>query len=103
MSGKNRVKRSRALIATAGMLTVLTSVASLIGCSQIWNAGDLAEWVRDRAEDQGCVRETIVLEEWYISTADGNVWRGTCRDAKDNPKSFGINVDSVWTPSETPK
>ena len=103
MPVRNRVKRSHAPFKIAGMLRVLTSVALLSGCSQIWNAGDLAVWVKDRAEGQGCVRETIVLEDWYTSTAEGNVWRGTCRDAKDNPKSFGINVDSVWTPSEKPR
>ena len=81
-----------------GLALLMTS-----GCSSIWNAGDLAVWVKDQAEEQGCVRETISLEEWYVPTDEGNVWRGTCRDAQDASKSFGINVDSVWTPSETAK
>lgn len=72
----------------------------LIGCTNIWNAGDLALWVKDRAVEQGCQRETIVLDEWYTETDQGNVWRGTCRDARGNAKSFGIAVDSVWKPSQ---
>lgn len=69
------------------------------GCSDIWNAGDLAVWVQDRAVEQGCRRETIQLEEWYTETTEGNIWRGTCQNAQGNTKSFGINVDPVWTPS----
>jgi len=41
------------------------------------------------------------LDEWYTETAEGNVWRGTCRDARGNPKSFGIDVDPVWKPSKS--
>jgi hypothetical protein len=65
----------------------------------IWNAGDLAEWVRDQAVDRGCARDTIVLEEWYVETAEGNVWRGTCTGVDERSMEFGINVDAVWTPS----
>lgn len=72
------------------------------GCSSIWNASDLIVWVQDRAVEQGCQRKTIELEEWYTKTTDGNVWRGTCRDTNGNAKSFGINVDPVWTPSKSP-
>lgn len=72
----------------------------LTGCASIWNASDLAVWVKDRAVKEGCQRETIELEEWYSKTEDGNVWHGTCRDERNNPMSFGINVDSVWKPSE---
>ena len=78
-------------------------VLLLSGCTSIWNAGDLAVWVKDRAAEDGCSRETITLDEWYVRTDEGNVWRGTCRDAQNAPKSFGINVDPVWTPSEAPK
>jgi hypothetical protein len=81
-------------------LTILTGVLILSGCaSSIWNAGDLAHWVRDQAVKQGCERETIVLEEWYVQTDEGNVWRGTCNDTEDQERTFGINVDSVWKPS----
>ena len=81
---------------------LLTIVALFVsGCSDIWNGSDLAVWVQDRAVEQGCQRETIALEEWYTGTAEGNVWRGTCRDARGNTKSFGIDVDPVWTPAES--
>lgn len=69
------------------------------GCTSIWNAGDLAVWVKDQAVKEGCRRETIEQEEWYRKTDSGNVWYGTCRDGGNNPMSFGINVDSVWKPS----
>ncbi len=82
---------------------LILGALTLGGCTNIWNAGDLAVWVKDRATEQGCVRETITLEEWYVSTDEGNVWRGSCRDAQNKPKSFGINIDSVWTPSEAVK
>jgi len=72
----------------------------LSACSSIWNASDLAEWVKHRAVEQGCQRETIQLAEWYTETAEGNVWRGTCRDAHGSSKSFGIDVDPVWKPSK---
>ena len=81
-------------------ILMIIGALTLAGCSNIWNAGDLAVWVKDRATEQGCVRETINLEEWYVSTDEGNVWRGNCRNAQGAPKSFGINVDSVWTPSQ---
>lgn len=74
-------------------------VLLLSGCTNIWNASDLAVWVEDRAVAQGCLRETIELDEWYEQTPEGNVWRGTCRDPEGEHKTFGINVDSVWTPS----
>lgn len=72
----------------------------LSGCSGIWNAGDLVEWVKDRAVDQGCRRDSIELDEWYTATAEGNRWCGTCRDAFGNIKSLGIDVDPVWKPSK---
>ena len=75
----------------------------LSGCTNIWNASDLALWVRDQAVDQGCQRDTVELEEWYTETVEGNVWRGICQDLAGNARSFGINIDSVWTPSESAK
>jgi hypothetical protein len=86
---------------TAMKLAILTTVLAvfLYGCASIWNAGDLAIWVKDRAVAQGCQRGTIELEEWYTETVEGNVWNGTCRETPGNTKSFGINVDSVWKPS----
>ena len=81
-------------------VSLLISTMLIPACSDIWNASDLAVWVQDRAVEQGCQRETIELEEWYTETAEGNVWRGTCEDAQGKTKSFGINVDPVWTPSK---
>lgn len=89
------VPRAAGLILPATVFCLVLS-----GCSSIWNAGDLAVWVRDQATDRGCQRETIALEDWYTETAQGNVWRGTCSDAEGSPTSFGINVDSVWKPSQ---
>jgi hypothetical protein len=74
---------------------------SSVGCvKQIWNASDLTDWVKDRATEQGCDRNTIVLKEWYEKGADGNEWHGNCVDSKTGKrKDFLINVDSVWKPS----
>ncbi len=82
----------QAVVATALLLL-------LASCTNIWNAGDLAVWVRDRAVAQGCQRETIELDEWYTAEPGGNVWHGTCQDAAGNKQSFGINIDRVWKPS----
>ena len=82
------------------MLTVITLF--IPGCSGIWNASDLAGWVQGRAVEQVCQRETIELDEWYTETADGNAWRGTCRNSRGKAQSFGVNVDTVWTPSKSP-
>ena len=79
-------------------VTVLVALA-LSGCTEIWNASDLAAWVRNHAVVQGCRRETIELETWYTETAKGSVWRGTCLDEQGAGKAFGINVDGVWQPS----
>jgi hypothetical protein len=81
----------------------LGAILAAAGCGgDIWNASDLAEWVRDRAVEEGCRRETILLEEWYRDEASGNVWHGTCENAgTGDDMSFAINVDSVWTPSQT--
>lgn len=104
MNGQTRVYPTRSLAALK--LAFLPAAVTLIisGCSSgIWNASDLVVWVQDRAAEQGCQRETIELEDWYTETADGNVWRGTCKDAQGHGKSFGIDVDPVWTPSATVK
>mgnify|MGYP001546943240 FL=1 len=80
----------------------MATVALLVSaCASIWNAGDLADWVRDRAVEQGCKRESIELDDWYSETPEGNVWRGTCRDVQGTAMPFGINVDAVWTPSKS--
>ena len=73
------------------------------GClNVIWNAGDLAEWVRDRAVEQGCERESIELDEWYTSENGKNNWHGRClKQAGSQRMEFSINVDSVWTPSSS--
>jgi hypothetical protein len=74
---------------------------TLSACADIWNASDLALWVRDQAVAEGCERETIELDDWYTAEGEHNVWHGTCRDAQGNAKAFGINVDPVWTPSRS--
>jgi len=81
------------------MTGTMLVVIFVTGCSSIWNASDLAALVKERAVEQGYRRDTIELEEWYTATAEGNVWRGNCRDAQGNAMSFGINVDKVWKPS----
>lgn len=87
---------------TAFLLTTAAlAIALLSGRSDIWNTSELALWVKDRAVEQGCLRETIQPEDWYSETAEGNVWHGTCRDARGDTRSFGINVDPVWTPSKS--
>jgi hypothetical protein len=81
------------------MLLAATAALLLSGCASIWNASDLAVWVRDQAVKEGCQRDTIEIEAWYTKTDRGNVWRGTCTDDNNQPMAFGINVDSVWKPS----
>jgi hypothetical protein len=87
------------------MLRILPSAIALplllTACSSIWNARDLAVWVRDRAAERGCQREMIELAEWYVEEAGRNIWHGTCRDARGNAQSFGINIDPVWKPSNS--
>ena len=75
---------------------------ALAGCANnsIWNAGDLVVWVEQRAVEQGCERDSVELDEWYTKTPSGNVWRGTCLDARGKVKAFGIDVDPVWKPSK---
>ena len=64
----------------------------LSGCTSIWNASDLAVWVRDQAVDQGCQRETIELENWYAKTAEGNVWRGAAGIRQGPPNRSGSTL-----------
>jgi len=83
----------------AGALAVL--LAALSACSNdIWNASDLANWVRDRAVEQGCVRNSIELEGWYREEGGEKNWHGRCI-GRDNgqPIDFAVNVDKVWKPS----
>jgi hypothetical protein len=84
--------------ALAGL--ALTALALAACGKDIWNAGDLAEWVHDRAVEGGCARESITLDEWTTETPDGNEWRGTCEDAASGERrAFAIDVDPVWKPS----
>jgi hypothetical protein len=81
-------------------LAVAAAVVLAGGCNEVWNASDLAVWVRDQAAEQGCERETVVLDEWYTEEPEGNVWHGSCRNRETGEEMrFGINVDSVWKPS----
>lgn len=79
------------------------AVAALLvaGCSNdIWNAGDLAVWVRDRPVEQGCERSSIELEDWYRDEGGKNIWHGNCLDRDNRERvDFAIDVDPVWTPS----
>jgi uncharacterized protein (DUF2147 family) len=79
----------------------LTLAAVSMGCaSQIWNASDLIDWVKDRAVEQGCTRQSIELKDWYEKGPDGNEWHGSCISAKTGKAmNIRINVDSVWKPS----
>ncbi len=80
---------------------IFISALAMQGCMpKIWNAGDLVEWVKEQAVQQGCRIESIELEEWYRETDEGNVWHGTCRDTADRPMDFAVDVDPVWTPSQ---
>ena len=68
--------------------------------NEIWNAGDLADWVRDRAVEEGCARESIELDDWYTSEYGRNNWQGHClKPGSAELMEFSIYVDSVWTPS----
>jgi len=70
--------------------------------NDIWNAGDLAEWVRDQAVVQGCERDSIELEDWYRSESGSNNWHGQClKQDGAGQLDFAVNVDSVWTPSSS--
>ena len=95
------MQQIHARMKTGVQITMLACILTLSGCaSSIWNAGDLARWVKDQAVKEGCQRDTIVLDEWYTQTGEGNVWRGTCKGADGQQRDFGINVDSVWKPSK---
>ena len=84
----------------ARVVYVSALAALLSGCGPgIWNAGDLADWVREQAEKQGCERDSIQLEDWYAEEGGSNVWRGRCTGPDGQPMSFGIDVDPVWKPS----
>ena len=73
---------------------------SSCGSSSIWNAGDLAKWVRKEALDKGCEADSIVLDEWYVAEGGKNNWKGRCKNGNSGEAmEFSINVDKVWTPS----
>ena len=84
-------------------LAVTLPVLLAAGCgSSIWNASDLANWVREQAEKKGCERESITLDEWYTEGPDGNAWHGNCVERGSGRRmTFAINVDRVWKPSAT--
>lgn len=77
------------------------AMLSLTGCGQIWNAGDLAQWVRKQAIEAGCAPESIELAEWYVNRDGKNLWPVSCRSARDDTSmTLEIGVDEVWTPSQ---
>jgi hypothetical protein len=74
----------------------------LAGCSGIWNAGDLAEWVRSQAIEAGCAPESIALDDWYTPRDGVNVWLGECVSQETGETiRLEIGVDRIWTPSAT--
>ena len=86
-------------LAVTGLLSALLTTACM---DDIWNAGDLADWVRDRAVEEGCERESIELDDWYTPENGRNNWQGHCLKQGGGEKmEFSINVDSVWTPSSS--
>lgn len=83
------------------LLPLLLLALLFAGCTQIWNASDLVEWVDEQAVDSGCDPATIELEDWYVQTDDGNVWQGTCVDKESGERvALAIPIDNVWTPSQ---
>jgi len=54
---------------------LLSVFVMLAGCtrSNIWNAVDLSEWVKDQAAKESIVRESIQLDDWYHSEGGKNV------------------------------
>ena len=93
--------RSFMYAATRVAIVTFLPIAAGSGCEKkIWNAGDLAEWVRNQAVKQGCQPGSIELAEWYTSEAGRNDWKGSCVKGEGEERiNFSINVDPVWTPS----
>jgi hypothetical protein len=88
--------------ATTCLFLTIALIMATQGCMpSIWNASDLADWVRDQAVEQGCQNDSITLEEWYRETEHGNSWHGSCVDSSGATMAFAINVDPVWAPSES--
>lgn len=83
-------------IVTAAVLTIL-----LYGCGQVWNGADLQAWVVQRALEQGCNSETLLLDEWYTQESEKLIWYGQCTNDKTGEEvKLAIPVDSVWSPSK---
>ena len=80
-------------------LAVLILLNACVGAN-IWNAGDLAKWVRKQAVKDGCESKSIELDNWYHSDQGKNIWSGNCTHAESGKSMrFNIPVDKVWTPS----
>ena len=78
------------------LVLVLLALLTLAGCTQIWNASDLIDWVRVQAEGEGCDPQTIELADWYEERDGENVWPGACVDAQSGETmNFAIGIDSV--------
>jgi hypothetical protein len=51
----------------------VAATPTLLACADVWNASDLALWVREQAVAEGCERETVELDDWYTLEARHNV------------------------------
>jgi hypothetical protein len=92
----SRFNQASVLISAMAVVVLLAA-----GCSNdIWNAGDLAEWVRDRAVEKGCERSSSELEDCYLDEGGKNIWHGSSLDRDNRERmDFEIDVDPVWKPS----
>ncbi len=97
---REQAGQTRANTTGCTLVGLLAAMLTVSGCAQIWNAGDLIEWVKDQAVKEGCSRDSIQLEDWYRTETTGNVWHGTCKHRDDGRDlSVAIDVDPVWKPS----
>ena len=70
-------------------------------CTNIWNGGDLQQWVHKQAVKSGCKADSVVLDDWYTPENGHNIWHGSCNDSNSGDQmQLQIGVDDVWTPSK---
>ena len=83
-------------------IQVLALALLIAGCGpSIWNASDLAVWVRNEAVKKGCDPATVRIADWYVNRGGENVWPVECvhRESRE-PMKLDIGVDKVWKPSQ---